>query len=497
MRFRPALAGVVALAVCMTLAAPMAQAAFPGAPGKIAYVSGGQVWAVDPDGSNAAMLVDVPNGLEAEPAWSADGERIAFEHRPTFGPSEVWVANSDGSAPQLVIADARTPTWSPDGQRIAFARPRPSAATADLYTIDPDGTDLFQVTQDTWPPAMYPSWSPDGTKIATDGVYWYDPAGSPRNWIRGGTHPDWSPYGDEIAFRYRVDDRLVRRALDGSFHVAVSETTIGQAAFSPDGTELAYWVDGAIHAISYDGTATRKVATIPSGGPPSNVAWQPIPAPPPPRYVRPRGATPLLASLVPAYRQCESPNREHGPPLAFGSCGPPEQTSTTATVGTPDANGSAARSVGFVSFEAVVGDPGTTADEADVAISVRINDVRRKPANDDYTFALDVPLSIRLTDGGPGAVQTTMPEVKQTDALWYSSTFRVPVPCAATADPAEGGLCSTYTSADAIFGAGAVTERNRAIWQLDQVRVFDAGPDGYAETTDDNELFAVQGLFVP
>ena len=150
-----------------------------------------------------------------------------------------------------------------------------------------------------------------------------------------------------------------------------------------------------------------------------------------------------------------------------------------------------------MSLEAVVGDPGTTADEADVAITVRISDVRRKTGNADYTFALDMPLSVRLTDGAPGAVQTTMPEVEQQDALWYTRRFRVTVPCAATADPAEGGLCSTHTSADAVFGAGAVMERSRAMWQLDQVRVFDAGPDGYAETTDDNELFAVQGIFVP
>ena len=123
--------------------------------------------------------------------------------------------------------------------------------------------------------------------------------------------------------------------------------------------------------------------------------------------------------------------------------------------------------------------------------------MRYKPANDDYLFGLDVPLSIRLTDGSTGAFQTTMPEVKETDPLWYSGRFRVTVPCAGTADPAEGAECSTYTSADAFFGAGAVKERDRAMWQLDQVKVFDSGPDGYVDTRDDNELFAVQGMFVP
>ena len=61
-----------------------------------------------------------------------------------------------------------------------------------------------------------------------------------------------------------------------------------------------------------------------------------------PGYPRPKGATPLRASLVPAYNQCTSPNRVHGPPdfpgngsNPDGSCNPPAQTSGQLTVGTP------------------------------------------------------------------------------------------------------------------------------------------------------------------
>ena len=49
-------------------------------------------------------------------------------------------------------------------------------------------------------------------------------------------------------------------------------------------------------------------------------------------HPRPKGATPLYASLVPAYNACGTPNRTHGPPLAFPSCNPPVQTSTAVTV---------------------------------------------------------------------------------------------------------------------------------------------------------------------
>ena len=35
------------------------------------------------------------------------------------------------------------------------------------------------------------------------------------------------------------------------------------------------------------------------------------------------------------------------------------------------------------------------------------------------------------------------------------------------------------------------------MWALDQVRVYDGGSDGDADTTGDNQLFEVQGMFVP
>src|SRR6266540_822347 len=63
-------------------------------------------------------------------------------------------------------------------------------------------------------------------------------------------------------------------------------------------------------------------------------------------HVRPKGASPLHASLVPAYKQCTGTgNRTHGAPLAFPSCAPPVQTSNSLTVGTPDANGAGANSI--------------------------------------------------------------------------------------------------------------------------------------------------------
>ena len=63
----------------------------------------------------------------------------------------------------------------------------------------------------------------------------------------------------------------------------------------------------------------------------------------PPGYPRVKGAANLTVGLVPAYDQCQAPNREHGPALAFPSCAPPDPSSELLTVGTPDANGAGLR----------------------------------------------------------------------------------------------------------------------------------------------------------
>ena len=106
-------------------------------------------------------------------------------------------------------------------------------------------------------------------------------------------------------------------------------------------------------------------------------------------HVRPAGATPLRVSLVPAYTACASANRVHGPPLAYGSCAPPAQRSTQLTVGTPDANGQATKSVGSLRIRVIPGNPATQADEADLALSVSISDVRRKSDLADYGGELE------------------------------------------------------------------------------------------------------------
>ena len=125
-------------------------------------------------------------------------------------------------------------------------------------------------------------------------------------------------------------------------------------------------------------------------------------------HPRPKGATPLRVSMVPAFNQCTAPNRTHGPPLAFPSCNPPALSSTAVTVGTPDANGAAANSEGSVKLEVLVGVPGPP-DDSDVLITSNATDIRCQAGTTscgsanaadgaDYTGGLQGNATIRITD---------------------------------------------------------------------------------------------------
>jgi hypothetical protein len=197
-------------------------------------------------------------------------------------------------------------------------------------------------------------------------------------------------------------------------------------------------------------------------------------------YPRPRGATPLRVPLVIAYDQCSSSNSQHGSPLSYPSCVPPHPASGYLTVGTPDANGQAANAQGFVNYVVTPGD---------VIVKASLTDVRRQGTLADYTGELGVSQTVRITDrlNGPNQDQGGTVE---------DNPFRFAVPCAATTDTTIGSTCSLSSSFDAIV-PGAVAAGNRAIWQLQDVQVFDGGADGQAGTTGDNTLFERQGVFAP
>jgi hypothetical protein len=216
-------------------------------------------------------------------------------------------------------------------------------------------------------------------------------------------------------------------------------------------------------------------------------------------HPRPKGASPIRVSLVPAYERCTAPNTSHGPPLGFPSCSPPVQTSDYLTVGTPDANGAAANSVGFVRISVKVGNPGPPEDSA-VEFVGSISDVRCKTGagttcgspNDaggpDYTGELEGTMTLRVTDhyNGPNRDQAaTVQDLPQP----------INLNCVGTPDPTIGSTC--VFPVVSCSSCPPPKEGVRTVIEVSQVQIKDGGADGSAVSRQDNTLFMVQGVFLP
>jgi hypothetical protein len=216
-------------------------------------------------------------------------------------------------------------------------------------------------------------------------------------------------------------------------------------------------------------------------------------------FARPKGATPMLVSLVVAYNQCTGTgNRTHGPALVAPSCNPPVSTSSVLTVGTADANGATPNFSGNVRFDSVPGNGSTEANEADVRLKVTTTDIRNKPALTDYAGRVLVSVPLQITDNF-NSLTAENPDPATTQTF----DFKFPVSCTTTTDTSIGSSCSTTTTTNALYPS-AVVESRRTIWQLGQVTVKDAGPNGtgYANCPPtcgdgDESVFLKQGVYVP
>jgi hypothetical protein len=221
---------------------------------------------------------------------------IAFQRFDNDGQFQLWVANADLTNQRQISFGPYTSgfaSWKPDGTRLAFDSNRSDpdlsddAAPNDVFTMNPDGTHVVQVTD--FPPAGFsgdPGWSPNGKWLAYEsdlgdypakqGIYVSRPNGTHRHRVT--TLPDgfefdlapqFSPDGNRIVFtRYHLDDQgnetsaLYVVNVDGSHLTRLDATADlypGDANWSPDGKTLAFEDYGFPHTIRADGTHLRDL----------------------------------------------------------------------------------------------------------------------------------------------------------------------------------------------------------------------------------------------
>jgi Tol biopolymer transport system component len=290
----------------------------PAANGRIGYISGGDLYTRDTVAGAARLLVG-GDGDQAFPFFSPDGTKLGFSTTKS-GSEYLMVANADGSNARQLLdkpLDGAAASWSPDSTTMAvttivngfhrlilvpvdgspprqldlgnveafdaFWRPPDGKrllfhgvlfGTADLYTINPDGTDLQQLNiaprlllGNSNYDASGAAWSPNGASIAYNGLP-TDP-----------NTKDW---------KFRVH----RIAPDGSADVELSKVadpTVMEAwpAYSPDGAWILVhrWTwksnnggQGWLAAMPADGSApARDIGPKIAGGEDTGLtkAWSP------------------------------------------------------------------------------------------------------------------------------------------------------------------------------------------------------------------------------
>lgn len=249
-----------------------------------------------------SSCVEIP--WEMRPASTeysvATNGTIVFAPSSAFG-GGIWVVSPNGSMSMLDSSQYDNhPSISYDGSKIVFDRYEPATKSADIYSVNADGSDLHEIVSGGANVLSVPVISPDGSSIAywcglpsynpentgcgplTDGSYRYDGVmrvnidGSDRRMIvigpgdnaepAGPNGLSWSPDGKWLAmdgdlpvgtgpngpwrylFKYHTDGSDLFNNDDPTRQITSSNSaayTPADAQFSPDGSQLLYmdWVD--------------------------------------------------------------------------------------------------------------------------------------------------------------------------------------------------------------------------------------------------------------
>lgn len=247
------------------------------APFKCSGSSSAAVWeivAADPNDTNETVLAGPYPRTAFDDHfianWSPDGTSVIFMADLGGGPG-IWQVNAGGTGlHEVFAAPAGTgiddgPAFTPDGKYIVFTRCCPEGYGYSLWMIDADGTGLKDVTKEPFvngdgPADTTPQVSPDGKRIVFNRCFPDQPCvvatvninGSNLRQLTDNTafesgHPTWSPDSGRIVFQIQhfsggVDIAVINPDGSGLTQLTFGSRTSGsfEPSFSPDGTKIIF-----------------------------------------------------------------------------------------------------------------------------------------------------------------------------------------------------------------------------------------------------------------